>query len=49
VPRFGNLLADKIEAMGGVHTMILSHRDDVGEHEKWKVCRSTQSCCAAAA
>lgn len=29
-------LADNIEAEGGLHTMILTHKDDVADHEKWK-------------
>jgi glyoxylase-like metal-dependent hydrolase (beta-lactamase superfamily II)/ferredoxin len=34
-PRFARPLLRRIEALGGVRTMFLTHRDDVAEHEKW--------------
>lgn len=34
-PRFAAPLVRRIEAMGGVATMFLTHRDDVADHEKW--------------
>mmetsp|Transcript_20072 Transcript_20072/g.34148 ORF Transcript_20072/g.34148 Transcript_20072/m.34148 type:complete len:406 (+) Transcript_20072:28-1245(+) len=35
-PRFNSKLADTIEYEGGVDLMILTHRDDVADHAKWK-------------
>jgi glyoxylase-like metal-dependent hydrolase (beta-lactamase superfamily II)/ferredoxin len=32
-PRFNATLARRIEALGGVGTMLLSHRDDVADHQ----------------
>jgi glyoxylase-like metal-dependent hydrolase (beta-lactamase superfamily II)/ferredoxin len=34
-PRFANPLAERIEALGGVRTIFLTHRDDVADHEQW--------------
>ncbi len=34
-PRFTSPLVRKIEAMGGVRTMFLSHRDDIADHAKF--------------
>jgi glyoxylase-like metal-dependent hydrolase (beta-lactamase superfamily II)/ferredoxin len=34
-PRFNNPLANRIEEMGGVSLMILSHRDDIADHAKF--------------
>jgi glyoxylase-like metal-dependent hydrolase (beta-lactamase superfamily II)/ferredoxin len=34
-PRFTSPLVRKIEQMGGVRTMFLSHRDDVADHAKY--------------
>lgn len=34
-PRYNRGLADRIEGMGGVSIMFLTHRDDVADHEKW--------------
>lgn len=34
-PRFARPLAKRIEEMGGVKFMFLTHRDDVADHEKW--------------
>lgn len=34
-PRFAPRLADRIEALGGVRTMFLTHRDDVADHERY--------------
>lgn len=32
-PRFTRPLVHRIEALGGVHTMFLTHRDDVADHQ----------------
>ena len=34
-PRFAKPLVRQIEALGGVATMFLTHRDDVADHEQW--------------
>uniref|UniRef100_A0A7S2QTB2 Metallo-beta-lactamase domain-containing protein n=1 Tax=Chlamydomonas chlamydogama TaxID=225041 RepID=A0A7S2QTB2_9CHLO len=34
-PRYNPVLARRLEEMGGVAVMFLTHRDDVGDHEKW--------------
>jgi glyoxylase-like metal-dependent hydrolase (beta-lactamase superfamily II)/ferredoxin len=34
-PRFATQLANRIEAMGGVNTMLLTHRDDVADHHRF--------------
>ena len=34
-PRFARPLVKRIEAMGGVRTMFLTHRDDVADHDLW--------------
>lgn len=34
-PRFATQLVNKIEAMGGVRTMFLTHRDDVADHHRF--------------
>ncbi|HEY8848080.1 MAG TPA: MBL fold metallo-hydrolase [Thermoanaerobaculia bacterium] len=34
-PRFAGPLVKKIETMGGVRTMVLTHQDDVADHEKF--------------
>ena len=34
-PRFTAPLVRRIEEMGGIKTMILSHRDDIADHEKF--------------
>jgi glyoxylase-like metal-dependent hydrolase (beta-lactamase superfamily II)/ferredoxin len=34
-PRFATQLAGRIEAMGGVSTMLLTHRDDVADHRRF--------------
>lgn len=34
-PRFTEPLARRIEELGGVHTMLLTHRDDVADHDKF--------------
>lgn len=34
-PRFTRPLARKIEEMGGVRHMFLTHRDDIADHEQW--------------
>jgi glyoxylase-like metal-dependent hydrolase (beta-lactamase superfamily II) len=34
-PRFARRLVNRIESMGGVSTMFLTHRDDVADHEKF--------------
>ena len=28
-------MADRLEAMGGVHAIFLTHRDDVADHSRW--------------
>jgi glyoxylase-like metal-dependent hydrolase (beta-lactamase superfamily II) len=35
-PRAAGLLMDRIEAMGGVATMFLTHQDDVADHEAYR-------------
>lgn len=35
-PRFARNLVRRIEEMGGVATMFLTHRDDVADHEKFR-------------
>ena len=34
-PRFASPLVKRIETLGGVRLMFLTHRDDVADHEKW--------------
>lgn len=34
-PRFSTPLVKKIEAMGGISQMFLSHRDDIADHERF--------------
>lgn len=34
-PRFNNQLAKKIESLGGIKTIFLTHRDDVADHDKF--------------
>lgn len=34
-PRYSKPLARRIEALGGVALMFLTHRDDVADHERW--------------
>jgi len=34
-PRFATPLVKRIEELGGVRLMFLTHRDDVADHEKW--------------
>jgi hypothetical protein len=36
VPRFNSKLADIVEEEGGVAKMIITHRDNMHDHEKWK-------------
>jgi glyoxylase-like metal-dependent hydrolase (beta-lactamase superfamily II)/ferredoxin len=35
-PRFATRLVKRIEALGGVRTMFLTHRDDVADHQKFR-------------
>lgn len=35
-PRWATTLADRIAELGGVRTMVLTHRDDVADHEAWR-------------
>ncbi|MCO5608833.1 hypothetical protein L7F22_063050 [Adiantum nelumboides] len=35
-PRFTETLAQRIEALGGVRTMFLTHMDDVADHAAWQ-------------
>lgn len=34
-PRFARPLANRIEKMGGIRFLFLTHRDDVADHEQW--------------
>jgi glyoxylase-like metal-dependent hydrolase (beta-lactamase superfamily II)/ferredoxin len=34
-PRFAGPLAERIEALGGLSHILLTHRDDVADHDKW--------------
>ena len=34
-PRFATQLVRRIEALGGLQTILLTHRDDVADHAKW--------------
>jgi glyoxylase-like metal-dependent hydrolase (beta-lactamase superfamily II)/ferredoxin len=34
-PRFASPLVKRIETLGGVRLMFLTHRDDVADHDKW--------------
>jgi glyoxylase-like metal-dependent hydrolase (beta-lactamase superfamily II)/ferredoxin len=34
-PRFATQLVKRIEAMGGVDRMFLTHKDDVADHQRW--------------
>ncbi|XP_072994071.1 uncharacterized protein [Typha latifolia] len=34
-PRYTEKLAHNIEMLGGVRYMFLTHKDDIGDHEKW--------------
>jgi glyoxylase-like metal-dependent hydrolase (beta-lactamase superfamily II) len=34
-PRMNGMLGKKIDALGGVKHMFLTHRDDVADHEEW--------------
>jgi glyoxylase-like metal-dependent hydrolase (beta-lactamase superfamily II)/ferredoxin len=34
-PRYNAPLARRIEALGGIAAIVLSHRDDVADHERW--------------
>jgi len=34
-PRFHPVLARRLEALGGVQSILLTHQDDVADHEKW--------------
>jgi glyoxylase-like metal-dependent hydrolase (beta-lactamase superfamily II)/ferredoxin len=34
-PRFVRPLAKRITELGGIHSMFLTHRDDVADHSKW--------------
>ena len=35
-PRYAKLLVDSLAALGGVATMVLTHRDDVADHRKFR-------------
>ena len=35
-PRFNAKLAARIEEMGGLRYMVLTHKDNFGDHQKWK-------------
>jgi len=34
-PRYASLLARGIDALGGVRTIFLTHRDDIADHARW--------------
>ena len=34
-PRFARPLVERLEQLGGVHTMVLTHRDDVADHARF--------------
>jgi len=34
-PRYFQKLAEKIEKLGGVRYLFLTHKDDIGDHDKW--------------
>ncbi|MFM7313882.1 MAG: MBL fold metallo-hydrolase [Cyanobium sp.] len=36
-PRFNAALARRIEALGGLDAIVLTHRDDVADHDRWAV------------
>lgn len=35
VPRWSPLLAQRLQQLGGVRWIFLTHRDDVGDHQAW--------------
>eukprot|EP00435_Cladocopium_sp_Y103_P067302 s350_g29.t2 len=35
-PRYSSKLANLLEAAGGVDLMVMSHKDDVADHNRWK-------------
>lgn len=35
VPRWTPLLAQRLQQLGGVRWIFLTHRDDVGDHQAW--------------
>lgn len=35
VPRFARPLVKRIEAMGGLAAIVMTHRDDIGAHQDW--------------
>ena len=35
-PRFTTRLAKQLEALGGIHKLLLTHMDDVGDMNRWK-------------
>jgi glyoxylase-like metal-dependent hydrolase (beta-lactamase superfamily II)/ferredoxin len=35
-PRFAGPLVERIRALGGVRWLFLTHRDDVGDHARWR-------------
>jgi ferredoxin len=36
VPRYSSSLASQIANMGGIQYIVLTHKDDIGDHERWK-------------
>ena len=36
VPRYSSSLASQVELLGGIKYIVLTHKDDVGDHESWK-------------
>lgn len=35
-PRYSEVLAKQLEALGGVRYMFLTHKDDIADHKKWQ-------------
>ena len=35
-PRYNSNLAKQIDEFGGINTLIITHKDDIPEHDKWK-------------
>ena len=41
-PRFARPLAERIRALGGARWMLLTHRDDVADHARWRAALGCQ-------
>ena len=35
-PRFNSNLGKQLDDFGGIDTLIITHKDDIPEHDKWK-------------